>query len=302
MRNQIKLFSFFLLFGCFYFDANAQVNKFFNSNNYTPLDNISKFPDGSSIARAASSAKAIKDAYPNVTDGVYYINLPTIGVKPVYCLMNSKYDGGGWMMAMKTTRGTNPTFNSTTFNFDANYWYTANTLNPDDVTRNDADAKFDVMNYYPAQDIMALWPDIPNSSTESGSIDNLNNWSWLQNSFNGGTRTTLINFFTQTPTATTYQTKTGTNSNVGINFSGFSNTVFSTEWGFMFYGLNYTANTGHKVRWGFSFNNEQDQISNDASSGIGLSNSYSSGDVYTFCCAGVTQGINRSARVEMYIR
>lgn len=70
----------------------------------------------------------------------------------------------------------------------------------------------------------------------------------------------------------------------------------------MFYGFNYNTNAGHKVRWGFSFNNEQDQNSNDASSGIGLSNSYSSGDVYTFCCAGVTQGINRSARVEMYIR
>lgn len=292
-----------MLFNCIYFDVNAQVNKFFNSNNYTPLDNISKFPDGSTIARAASSAKAIKDAYPNVTDGVYYINLPTIGVKPVYCLMDSKYDGGGWMMAMKATRGASPTYAATTFNFDANYWYTANTLNATDVTRNDADAKFDVMNYFAAQDILALWPDIPNSSTESGSIDNLTNWSWLQNSFNGGARTTLINFFTQTPTATTFQTKTGTNSNVGITFSGFSNTIFTTEWGYMFYGFNYTGNSAQKVRWGFSYNNEQDQTSNDASNGIGLSSSsYSAGDTWTFCCSGVVAGINRNARVEMYIR
>lgn len=279
--------------------SNAQVNKFFNTNNYTPIDYSLQFPDGSSVARAATSAKAIKQAYPNSTDGLYYINVPTVGVKQVYCLMDNKYDGGGWMMAMKATRGT-------TFNFDANYWYTANTLNTTDLTRGDADAKYDVFNYYPAKDIMALWPDIPNSSTESGSIDNLTNWSWLQNSFNNGTATTLINFFIQTPTATTFQTKTGANSNIGITFTGYNSSVFTSEHGYMFYGFNYTGPSGasgHKVRWGLSYNNEADQNSNDASNGIGLSNnSYSAGDTYSFCCSGVFAGINRNARVEMYIR
>ena len=298
--NQLSLKLYFLFLLVASLTSNAQVNKFFNSNNYTPIDYSLLYPDGSTAARAATSAKAIKQAYPNSTDGVYYINVPTVGVKQVYCLMDNKYDGGGWMLSMKATRGT-------TFNFDANYWYTANTLNPNDVTRLDADAKYDVFNYYPAKDIMALWPDIPNITTESGSIDNLTNWSWLQNNFNSGTATTLINFFTQTPTATTFQTKTGgSNANVGITFTGFNSSIFTTEWGYMFYGFNYTGPggaSGHKVRWGLSYNNEADQNSNDASNGIGLSNnSYSAGDTYSFCCSGVFTGINRNARVEMYIR
>ena len=209
--------------------------------------------DGSSSEKAAPSAKYIQTAFNQTADGVYWINLPYVGPTQIYCIMNAAVDGGGWMMAMKATRGASPGYAATTFNFDANYWYTANTLNSTDVTRNDADAKFDVMNYFAAKDIMALWPDISNSGTESGSIDNLTNWSWLQNSFNGGASTTLINFFIQTPTATTFQTKTGTNSNVGITFSGFNSTIFSTEWGYMFYGFNYTGNSAQKVRWGFSF-------------------------------------------------
>jgi hypothetical protein len=279
---------------------NAQVNKIFSTNNYTAIDYNLLYPDGSSEARAASSAQAIKQAYPNSTDGVYFINVPTVGVKQVYCLMDNKYNGGGWMLAMKATRGT-------TFNFDANYWYTANTLNPNNVNRNDGDAKYDVFNYFAAKDLMALWPDIANIGTESGSIDNLTNWSWQENNFNGGNRTALINFFTQTPTATTIQTKTGgSNANVGITFTGFNSTIFTTEWGYMFYGFNYTGPGGasaQKVRWGLSYNNEADQNSNDASNGIGLSyNTFSAGDTYSFCCSGVFAGMNRSARVEMYIR
>ena len=34
--------------------------------------------------------------------------------------------------------------------------------------------------------MMAVWPDIANSGTESGSIDNLTNWTWLENNFNNG--------------------------------------------------------------------------------------------------------------------
>lgn len=279
---------------------NAQVNKIFSTNNYTAIDYNLLYPDGSSEARAASSAQAIKQAYPNSTDGIYFINVPTVGVKQVYCLMDNKYNGGGWMLAMKATRGT-------TFNFDANYWYTANTLNPNNVNRNDGDAKYDVFNYFAAKDLMALWPDIANIGTESGSIDNLTNWSWQENNFNGGNRTALINFFTQTPTATTIQTKTGgSNANVGITFTGFNSSIFTTEWGYMFYGFNYTGPGGasaQKVRWGLSYNNEADQNSNDASNGIGLSyNTFSAGDTYSFCCSGVFAGMNRSARVEMYIR
>ena len=113
--------------------------------------------DGSSSDKAAPSAIAIKIANPSAADGVYWINLPTVGPTQTYCIMNSDYDGGGWMMMMKATTGT-------TFQYTANYWTTANTLNPTDVTQNNADAKFNIMNYFPAKDMLARWPDITTST------------------------------------------------------------------------------------------------------------------------------------------
>lgn len=245
-------------------------------------------PDGLTVATAATSAKAIKAAYPSSTDGLYYINLPTVGIQQVYCLMDSKYDGGGWMMAMKATRGT-------TFNFDANYWYTANTLNPTQTNRNDGDAKFDVFNYFGTTDMMALWPDVSNVGAESGSIDNLTNWSWLEKNISGAPFT-LISKFASTPTQQTILTST----NGSMTFNG-NGTPFSNQLGYTFYGLNYLGNSGVKVRWGFGWNNETDQNSNDVSGGIGMaSGSYSAGDRVT-CCPNQT-GMNRTARVEMYVR
>jgi hypothetical protein len=248
-------------------------------------------PDGLTVATAATSAKAIKTAYPNSPDGVYYIILPSVGVQAVYCLMDSKYDGGGWMMAMKATRGT-------TFNYDANYWYTANTLNPAQTNQNDGDAKFDVMNYFGTTDMLALWPDIPNVGSESGSIDNLNTWSWLEKNISGAPFT-LINKFALSPTQQVIYTST----NGTMTFNGYG-TPFSTQmgWGgFTFYGFNYSYYAPSKVRWGFSWNNETHQDNNDVSGGIGMaSGSYSAGDRVT-CCESYV-GINRTARVEMYVR
>lgn len=269
-------------------------NRDFSSSDLAYLYNRTKSkypaPDGLTSYTAAVSAQAIKLAYPNSTDGVYWIDLPTVGPKQVYCLMDTKYDGGGWMMAMKATTGG-------TFNYAANYWYTANTLNPDELNRNDGDAKYDVMNYYPAKDMLALWPDISASGAESGSIDNLTNWSWLQNNFhNSGATTTLISKFAASPTQSTFQT----NFSGSITFSGFG-TPFSSQPGFAFYGFNYLGNVNSKLRWGFTWNQEADQGTNDVSSGIGLNaRSYSAGDIYG-CCGNYT-GINRAARVEMYIR
>jgi len=69
----------------------------------------------------------------------------------------------------------------------------------------------------------------------------------------------------------------------------------------MFYGFNYQGNASHKVRWGVAWNNEADQATNDVSVGIGLAaRSYSAGDAYG--CCGTFAGIDRSARVELYIR
>lgn len=131
---------------------------------------------GSNQAYPAESAKIIKDITETNTDGVYYINVNGTST-PVHCLMNDNYDGGGWMMLMKATRGT-------TFNYSANYWTTANTLNPTDTTRNDADAKYDTFNYSQIKDVMAIWPDIPSSSytnvygKNGGSLNIQDGWVW----------------------------------------------------------------------------------------------------------------------------
>jgi hypothetical protein len=51
--------------------------------------------DGSSAARAAPSATYIKSVTGTTTNGLYWINLPTVGATQLYCDMNT--DGGGWI-------------------------------------------------------------------------------------------------------------------------------------------------------------------------------------------------------------
>ena len=205
------------------------------------------------------------------------------------------------MLAMKATTGT-------TFSYTSTYWTAVNTLNPTDLNRNNGDAKYDVMNYFQAKDMMALWPDIPsnyNSSTTGGSINlssTYNNWCWLQNNILGGTRATLINFFA---------TSAGDNKFIldAATYAG-KGTAFSGQTDVRFYGFNYVGNTNAKVRWGFGWNENGgglypngNQGSNDTSGGIGMGTgfgNYSAGD-YKGCCYNVA-GFDRSARVEVYIR
>ena len=249
--------------------------------------------DGLTQAKAGISAAQIKSDYPNSQDGVYWINLPNVGLTQIYCIMNSAYDGGGWMLAMKASAGT-------TFNYDSNYWTTNNTLNPSDNTRNDGDAKYETMNDFEAKDMMAIWPDIASSSFESGSIDSLQNWTWLQNNFHNGAYIIPINFF-------------NTVSNVFISdadtFDG-KGAMFSGQSDVRFYGFNYSGNSYSRSRWGFGWNENGgglfpngDQGSNDVSGGIGMDSNYgnySAGDRIN-CCEN-SGGINRQARVELYIR
>lgn len=259
--------------------------------------------DGTTAAKAAPSAKYIQTAFSNYADGTYWINLPYVGPTQVFCLLNPATDGGGWMMAMKATRGT-------TFPYSSSYWTAVNTLNPGQTNRNDGDAKFDTMNYFHAKDILALWPDIAwnyGGSTTGGSLSTngtYNVWCWLQNNFNNGIRITPINFF---------NTASKLFFGDGNNFAG-RGTPFSSQTDIRFYGFNYTnASSTASVRWGFGWNENSgglypggEATSNDVSGGIGMSGlfatniNYSAGDQLS-CCS-TNSGINRSARVEIYIR
>jgi hypothetical protein len=254
------------------------------------------FMDGSTAAKAAPSARYIKTAFDRNTDTTYWINLPYVGPTQVFCLMNSAVDGGGWMMAMK----------GTTFNYSSSYWTAVNTLNPAETNRNNGDAKFNTMNYYYAKDIMALWPDIPwnyNGSSTGGSVNtngSYNVWCWLQNNFNNGIRITPINFFNQASNLFFGDAK---------NFAG-KGTAFSGQVDVRFYGFNYTGNGTGTNRWGFGWNENGgglypngNQQSNDVFGGIGMAyGNYSAGDRVSCCSEDNYFGINRSARVEIYIR
>lgn len=257
--------------------------------------------DGSTSAKAAPSAKYLQNAFGKNNDGVYWINLPYVGPTQLYCLLSSTIDGGGWMMMMKATTGT-------TFYYGSTYWTAINTLNPSSYNRNDGDAKFDAMNYFYAKDMMALWPDIASNygSGNGGSVNlvsSYNNWCWLQNNFNNGIRITPVDFFNS---ATKLYFKDAS------TFSG-KGAPFSSQTDVRFYGYNYTSGNGSNVRWGFGWNENGGGLypngvegSNDVSGGIGMSGvfttgvNYSAGDQIS-CCQNGT-GINRSARVEIYVR
>ncbi len=289
---------------------NDGPNGYYATGSYYLVSTNAKkiAPDGRTVATAATSAKAIKTAYPNSPDGVYYINLPTVGVTPIYCIMNSAVDGGGWMLAMKANSNGSTSNPLQTFKYTASYWTTTDILNANDNTLSPGDAKYQTMNYFPAKDILALWPDIASnygSSVTGGSINlvsSYNKWSWLENNFNGGNTTTLINFFASAAN----ENKFISDAN---NFAG-KGTAFSTQPDVRFYGFNYTAYSIAKVRWGFAWNENGgglypngNQASNDVSGGIGMGTyygEYSAGDRIS-CCVTYT-GINRPARVEVYIR
>lgn len=274
--------------------------------------------DGSSSSKAAISAMAIKAVNPSAYDGVYWINLPTAGPTQIYCIMDPTYDGGGWMMMMKATTGT-------TFNYSANYWTTANTLNPTATNQNDGDAKFNTMNYFEARDIMARWPSLSSASYGGGSIPDADCWTWLQNEFYAGTRITPISFFS---TAGTYNN--GGNATTGDyggyfigdakSYSGWNPSIFSNQPDIRFYGFNFKNYPGFgfsgNVRWGFGWNENGEGLytgpsslasggapgSDDVSGGIGMDSSfgsYSAGDYFN-CCG--NEGINSSLRVELYVR
>lgn len=280
-----------------------------------PIAVESNYFDGTSALKASSSALAIKALTGTNSNGVYWINLPTAGPTPVYCIMDSAWNGGGWMMAMKATRGT-------TFSFYSTHWSNVTTLNPSQYNQNDGDAKFDTMNYFQAKDMLARWPDIG----DGGSISGLGNWTWLQNNFADGARTTTINFFNtagsfNTGTVNTLNSYGGKFVQEAKSWPGWRSGVFSSQADIRFYGFNFKNFKGYglqaNARWGFGWNENSEGVytsfntlttggapgSDDVSGGIGMDSSfgnYSAGD-YIACCQDST-GINRSARVEIYVR
>tara|TARA_A100001234_G_scaffold218608_1_gene227913 strand:- start:426 stop:1205 length:780 start_codon:yes stop_codon:yes gene_type:complete len=224
----------------------------------------------------ASNARQLRDNG-ITTEGTYYINLPTVGSTQVYCAPQNSFQGGGWMLAWKCTRGSR-------FNYNANYWTSTNTYRETDYSRSNADMKNHVFNYYTATDFMAIFPDLNNGGQASGYGGG---WSWYQANVN---RTCLNRF----------QSGQQLSSNPrGQNM--WSGSGFSAQGGFQWYGFNYTGNGSNRVRWGFGWNNENEQRSNDVTGGIGTQRGNSSAGDHIYCCQSTT-GVNRTIRAEIWVR
>ena len=243
----------------------------------------------------AESARIIKAISPTTTtDGIYYIIVNGISTA-TYCLMNNSWNGGGWMMMMKATRGQ-------TFDYNSSYWTGVNTLNPEQTNRNNGDAKFNVMNYAMIKDVLAVWPDV---GYTGGSITSPpDSWTWLVNNYYlSGTRATALTGFSVSRDSPINPDP--------ITFAGFSYNIWSTQnpsRRHIFGGGSHIGTVNSNFRWGFIFNENApgDFSSSDVGGGIGMripygSNmNYSGGDAIT-CCQ-TTTGLNRSMRVELYGR
>jgi hypothetical protein len=261
-----------------------------------------KWRDGSTSDLAGVSAEAIKAETGINTDGAYFINLPVIGPTSLYCRMDNNYGGGGWIMAMKATRGN-------TFPYASNYWNTNNTLNTGQTNSSDGDAKFEAFNVYPTAEIMCVWPDVPattNSGTGGAYGTATGVWTWEQSldfvlrqsrEQTTSPRTTLLDLFFRNQEQTITNGVNGSNVRNWIGKGG-NTGPFSSQGGFNWYGFNYQTNGSNRVRWGFAWNNENDQNTNDSGGGIGLQGS-SGGD---YAGAQDYTGINRTARWELYVR
>jgi len=236
-------------------------------------------PDGSSADKAATSAAAILAINPSAPDGVYWINVSGAGPTQVYCAMNSAHlGGGGWMLAWKCTRGS-------TFSYGSSYWTSANVYNEtSQLNTGDGDHKNAIFNYYTAQSIAAVFPDLNNGGQSSVPY---NGWTWKQDGVN---QTCLARFQSQ-----------GQLSSNPRGSSMWSGSGFSNQNGFQWYGFNYTSNGGNAVRWGFGWNNEGDQNSNDVTGGIAPTRAGTSAGDHIYCCQGTT-GVNRSIRAEIWVK
>jgi len=77
------------------------------------------------------------------------------------------------MLAMKGTTGT-------TFNYTSTYWTTYTLLNEySQLSRDNADAKFNVFNFYPSDKFAAIFPDMNNGGQGANYGPG---WSWVQQS------------------------------------------------------------------------------------------------------------------------
>lgn len=88
----------------------------------TPLINVNY---AYVLKQYAENQKGIDIKIPIYKDGYYWISIPDVGSSYIYCIMDTNYFGGGWMLAMRSVHG------SRNFYYDSPHFKSETTLNDD---------------------------------------------------------------------------------------------------------------------------------------------------------------------------
>jgi len=174
-----------------------------------PVPLISIDTIGSVNTKPAKSAIEIKTATGTNKNGFYWIQPDgAANPKKIFCIMDSKCEGGGWMLAMKASQG------STLFDYMSKYWIENTELVPavdkDFEINSDGtssiymdttqDAKYDIYNTFQAIDCLAIFDSrefgirASDADLYTDPSNKQYGWRWVIKNFND-TPITLLNYF-----------------------------------------------------------------------------------------------------------
>ena len=186
--------------------SRVQIEEEIKVNNGLTQDKPLKNANFGYILEAVAGENDFK---PKFVDGYYWINIQDVGTKYIYCIMDKKYFGGGWMLALRSV------FGSKNFSYDSPHFKEETLLNNEakyisqniikdlkiddfkissigdkiystninEIKPNIYDAKFDTFNNTKANEWMAIFyvKDKDGNIISGGDYkDNNRGWVWYE--------------------------------------------------------------------------------------------------------------------------
>lgn len=287
---------------------------------------------GSNASCPALSPQEIFSLYGTTANGVYWI-LVNGAPTEAYILLDPALGGGSWILSLKGTRTT------TRFRYADTLWTENRVLNstatPSLIASDGTgqDAKYTFFNSTSAEQMMAIFPDVP---TGRGGAFSGNDYGFIwRETVSAAGALNFVNEANCPQVSTTLQNLFATGTRCGFRtvsatylvnetpYSTIGNVVFSSQKDIRFFGINYiqTGSSGtpgvkKKARWGFGWNENGagNEDSNDMINGIGLegTSSATSTDIPTGdhvgCCttatglAGSGTNVTRQMSFQIFIK